>query len=193
MAQWITPQNPTPLLQEHPDVQGEPWRLLVVCSLCNKTRGAVASPVAVALFSRWPTAEEMAEAPLDELAAMLRPIGLHRKRATLLRAMSRAFAAGFGAVEELPGVGQYARDAWTIFVEGRTDVQTTDGHLGQYVAWRKAAGTWLQDGGSDVHAEKGNADQNVQGDGRASEADRYDDRQAHSQGDLTRRRPDDYK
>ena len=87
---------------------GDPWRMLVVCVLCNMTHGERAYPVALALFERWPTAGAMSAADPSDL----------------------------------PGVGRYARDAWSIFVEGRDDLWPDDGHLVRYVRWRALEGSW---------------------------------------------------
>ena len=139
---WSVPLSPEPLVQERPGVRGEPWRLLVVCILCNKTRGASAWPVVSALFDRWPTPAAMGSAGPEDVATIIRPLGLHRRRASYIVAMSSRFAEGGCPVEDLPGVGRYALDAWAIFVEGRTDGEPADGHLNRYVDWRKATGTW---------------------------------------------------
>jgi methyl-CpG-binding domain protein 4 len=145
---WDAPLSPDPLVQERPEVAGNPWRLLVVCVLCNLTQGKLAWPVALRVFDRWPDELALAKAPVNELAEMLRPIGLYAKRARWLVAMSRAYAAGgWTDPSELPGVGRYARDAWAIFVEARTDIEPRDGHLNRYVAWRIASGTWGRWGG----------------------------------------------
>ena len=39
MSGWAVPASPAPLVQEREGVAGDPWRMLVVCVLCNMTPG----------------------------------------------------------------------------------------------------------------------------------------------------------
>ncbi|NBR00729.1 MAG: hypothetical protein EBT79_10465 [Actinobacteria bacterium] len=41
---WTVPASPAPLVQERAGVAGDPWRMLVVCVLCNMTPGERAYP-----------------------------------------------------------------------------------------------------------------------------------------------------
>ena len=62
----------------------------------------------------------------------------------MLLRMSAAFAAGGWAdVEELPGVGPYARDAHAIFCLGRWrhgQTEPADKDLRRYVDWLRSTG-----------------------------------------------------
>ncbi|CAG9465608.1 unnamed protein product [Pedinophyceae sp. YPF-701] len=73
------------------------------------------------LFALVPDPDAAAQlSDFDRIERLLRPLGLFRKRARTIAAMSaRYVAGGWGSVRELPGVGPYAADAWEIFVEGR--------------------------------------------------------------------------
>lgn len=137
------PLSPAPLVQERPGVVGDPWRLLVVCLLCNRSRGELAYPVALELFHRWPTPEAMAAADPDEIEPLVRGLGFGRRRAVFIPRMSAEYVSGdWTRPEDLYGCGRYAADAWAIFVDGRDDVVPTDGHLLRYVRWRIAEGSW---------------------------------------------------
>ena len=143
MSGWAVPASPAPLVQEREGVAGDPWRMLVVCVLCNMTPGERAYPVALSLFERWPTAGEMSAADPSDLEPYLRPLGLWRRRADTVVRLSAAYAdGGWRDPSDLPGVGRYARDAWAIFVEGRDDLWPDDGHLVRYVRWRASEGSW---------------------------------------------------
>lgn len=142
-TRWPAPLSPQPLVQERPEIRGRPWRLLVVCVLCNRTRGEDAYSAALELFSRWPTVEAMAGADPGAIEPLIWHLGLHRQRSrSLVRLSQRYLEGSWESVTELHGCGGYAADAWAIFVEGCTDVWPRDGHLNRYVAWRVEEGTW---------------------------------------------------
>lgn len=89
-----------------------------------------------------------------ELGDLLRPLGLQNRRAQTLRKLTEDYLAG-KPPERTHGVGQYALDAWAIFVEGRTDVDPSDHWLRPYLHWRIEHGervSWDQgsrEGGAD--------------------------------------------
>lgn len=120
-----------PLLQEI--LAHDPYRLLVGCVLLNVTTRRQADRVWPDLFCCYPTAAAMSRADPEELAALLRPLGCHRKRAETLRRLAHWVAlrppAGAEDVLRYPGCGKYASDSWAIFREGRLDVEPNDGVL----------------------------------------------------------------
>jgi methyl-CpG-binding domain protein 4 len=125
------------LLQER--YAGDGWRVLVTCIFLNQTARRQVEPVLEAFFARWPSAEDAAQAEIDEVEVLLRPLGLSKARARNLVAMSRAFVAGgWMSPLELPGIGRYGADAWAIFVEGDIDIEPADHALRRYVEWARA-------------------------------------------------------
>jgi len=95
------------------------WKILVCCLCLNLTSRKQMEPVVAALFARWPTAELLAAADDEELAELIRPLGMWKKRTATLKKMSAQFAAGgWTDVRELHGVGKYASDAYRIFILG---------------------------------------------------------------------------
>jgi endonuclease III len=144
-----------PLQERH---AADPWRLLVCCTLMNLAPGARAEPVAAAIFEAWPTPERLARAPETRLQALLRPLGMWRRRADTLRRLSAEYRhSGTDActpaevVRALHGVGAYAADSWAIFVEGRLDVEPADRELRRRLAALRA----LRDGAGRPAAESG--------------------------------------
>lgn len=97
-------------------------------------------PVISRLLASYPDAPSLAAADEEVVAETLRPLGLHRRRAKTLLAFSRAFVTGeWRRPEQLPGVGQYAADAYAIFCEGRwQDTEPRDHALRWYCEWLKA-------------------------------------------------------
>lgn len=94
-----------------------PWRLLVACCLLNRTKVSVAKPTFYRVINRWSRPDSMARAEQEELAERIRSLGMQHVRAQRLIAMSEQYARGdFDDVVQLPTVGDYARDAWSIWV-----------------------------------------------------------------------------
>lgn len=116
----------------------EPFWMLVACSLVNLTTWAQARPAFAALQTLYPGPEYLARAVPEDMHPFMRPLGLWRRRTETLIRFARAWVeqgtpADAAAVLKRPGCGQYASDSWAIFVEGRTDVDPTDGKLGWYL------------------------------------------------------------
>lgn len=68
------------------------------------------------LFSQWPDALALSRAPLAELEALIRPLGLVRRAVTLRALAEKVTTRGdipqsAAELMELPGVGQYAARA----------------------------------------------------------------------------------
>ena len=134
---WHPPPSPLSLIEEA--LYRDPWKLLVACCLLNRTTAGVARPCVKEFFRRYPDAaaaaaigggegEEEGEAggggsaaseTTASLAKLFRPCGCHRKRAVAVVRMSREFLrASWRDPRELFGVGEYAADAYWIFVRG---------------------------------------------------------------------------
>jgi len=134
-TQWRPPRSPLGLLEEL--LWDRPWALVVCCILLNQTSRVQVDPVLCRLLRQMPDAAALASAEPAQLEALLRPLGLHRRRAQTLIEMSRAFLGGsWRRVEELPGVGKYAADAYAIFCLGRwREVAPSDHALNAYHEW----------------------------------------------------------
>ena len=94
----------------------DPFRVFVAEVLLQRSRGKTVAVVYERLFARWPDAEALARAREASIAAVIRPLGLVRRAATLCE-MAKEVARRGGVpstVEELlelPGVGPYAASA----------------------------------------------------------------------------------
>ena len=69
----------------------------------------------------------------SELANLLQPLGLYNRRAKSLKNMSEGYVKGFNSVDELYGIGQYAKDSWEIFQNNNRKVNPTDKVLQEYL------------------------------------------------------------
>jgi adenine-specific DNA glycosylase len=113
------------LLQEF--YAADPWKSMVGCILLNLTNRKQVEPMVDALFDEWPQARDMAEAD-ESLEELLKPLGLQNRRAATLRAFSKWFRENGHKADintqmegmAAPGIGEYARDSWIIFIVGPT-------------------------------------------------------------------------
>ena len=120
-----------PLLQEI--YLTDPWKMLVCCMLLNLTNRKQVDTVREELFTRYKTPKDMMNADHRELADILKPLGLYNRRATSLRLMSAGYINGFKSVDELYGIGQYAKDSWEIFQNKNNNIKPTDKVLQEYL------------------------------------------------------------
>ena len=120
-----------PLLQEI--YLNDPWKMLVCCMLLNLTNRKQVDTIRKQLFDKYKTPQDMMNAKHEELADILKPLGLYNRRANSLRKMSEGYIKGFNSVDELYGIGQYAKDSWDIFQNKNNNVKPNDKVLQEYL------------------------------------------------------------
>ncbi len=92
----------------------ESWKLLVMGRLSAQCTDARVNIVCRELFDVFPTVEAMADAPIEELEAIVRPCGLYHTKAENIKAACRILVDNYGgivpndmnALLALPGVGR---------------------------------------------------------------------------------------
>jgi endonuclease-3 len=107
------------LAEEYPEAVCEldyrnPWQLLVATVLSAQCTDQRVNRVTPRLFERWPGPDELAQAELEDLEAIVRSTGLHRSKAKNLRRTARMVVAEHGGAVPpdldtlvgLPGVGR---------------------------------------------------------------------------------------
>lgn len=105
--QELYPNPPIPL--DHKD----PYTLLVAVLLSAQCTDKRVNAITPALFARADTPEAMAEVPVEEIQAIIRPCGLSPAKAKAIAGLSRILVAKHGGevprtfeeLEALPGVG----------------------------------------------------------------------------------------
>ncbi len=93
---------------------GEPWRLMVMARLSAQCTDARVNEVCRVLFEKFPTLDELADAPLTEIAQIIRPCGLWQKKSENIKDECIILRERFGGVLpdnmedllSLPGVGR---------------------------------------------------------------------------------------
>ena len=94
--------------------EGDPWKLLVMGRLSAQCTDARVNIVCRELFSVYPTARDLADAPLEDIEHIIRPCGLFHTKAESIKAASKMLLDEFGGtlpreMDELlrfPGVGR---------------------------------------------------------------------------------------
>jgi len=107
------------LKQEYPDarcglVYADPWQLLVAVRLSAQCTDKRVNEITPALFAAYPTAAQMANAPLEHLEELVRTCGFHHSKAKDILACARVLTEQFGGLVPrdmdtlltLPGVGR---------------------------------------------------------------------------------------
>lgn len=152
LSRLPTPPPPSPLDLMQERYAYDPWRLLVTCVLMARISSErVKTETIAAFFARFPSpslmllataAGGLAAPAQQELAAILRPLGLVDNRTRTLTELSRAFlqmpAFDCGhqqAVNKIWGCGAFAVDSYLIFCRGRRLLQTADASCQQYLEW----------------------------------------------------------
>ena len=93
---------------------GEPWRLMVMARLSAQCTDARVNEVCRELFARFPTLDSLADAPLEDIADIVRPCGLWQTKAKNIKDECRIVRDDFGgkvpddmdSLLSLPGVGR---------------------------------------------------------------------------------------
>ncbi|XP_047307578.1 DNA ligase 1 [Impatiens glandulifera] len=129
---WKPPRSSFGLLQE--DHVHDPWRVLVICMLLNRTTGLQAKRVISDLFTLCPDAETAINVPVEKIEKVIQSLGLQKKRAVMLNRFSHEYLQQtWTNVTQLHGIGKYAADAYAIFCTGEWErVRPTDHMLNKY-------------------------------------------------------------
>ncbi|MFE5852036.1 endonuclease III [Streptomyces sp. NPDC056500] len=99
----------------HPELDfRDPFELLVATVLSAQTTDLRVNQTTPALFAKYPTADDLAEAAPEDLEAIIRPTGFFRAKARSLLGLSAALRDDFGGevpgrledLVTLPGVGR---------------------------------------------------------------------------------------
>ncbi len=122
----------------------EPWRLLVATVLSAQTTDENVNRVTPALFARYPTPADLAEADVEEVERLVYSTGYYRQKARSIVALAGALVEDFAGVVPadldrlvtLPGVGRKTAsvvlaEAWGLpAIAVDTHVKRVAGRLG---------------------------------------------------------------
>jgi len=116
--------------------KNDPYRVLVCGILSARSKDEKTVPVCEKLFKKFPTMEDLLNAPLEEIEETIKGIGLYRQKARYLKEAVRKLIEEFkgnlpSTVEELtklPGVGRKIANIILIHAFGK-DTIAVDTHV----------------------------------------------------------------
>lgn len=110
----------------------DPFRVLIGTVLSQRTKDENTEKAAKRLFSKYKTPEEIANAPLKDLEALIKPSGFYRIKAKRIKEISKIIAEKYnGKVPEtiselikLPGVGRKTAGCVLVYGFNRPAIPT---------------------------------------------------------------------
>ena len=128
-------------------VRDDPWQVLVVCFMLNCTTGTQVRRVFPEFFHRWPAPADLLAADPEEVKQVICSLGFKNRRYERIRRMSEEFLRWDGRdARDLYGVGQYAADSYTLFVEGVLPREVQDKELRRFCQWARGLPNTEADG-----------------------------------------------
>jgi len=97
-------------------------------------------PIAKKFFKRFRSPQDILKTKKNYLIKLLKPLGLYRRRATIIKKFSREYVNKEWTLPiELYGIGKYANDSYRIFCTGDWQkVRPKDKALRLYWNWLNA-------------------------------------------------------
>jgi adenine-specific DNA glycosylase len=132
---WIIPDKKFGLVQE--DFLDDPWKVLMCCIMLNLTSHKQVRPMVHQFFKRFSSPSEIIKADASEIISFIRSLGMYNRRTSVMKKFSEAYLS-FNLADDpkkLPGIGEYASDAFNILINNDYSIQPNDGPLTQYVTW----------------------------------------------------------
>jgi len=97
----------------------DPYKLLIAEILLRKTTAEQVLPVYLDFINKYPTPEALNHANVKDLENLLKPLGMHKTRAQLLKKFASSFLKlttvgnelSYSKLIKLPGIGTYSANA----------------------------------------------------------------------------------
>jgi methyl-CpG-binding domain protein 4 len=123
------------LIQE--EYLDDPWKMMVCCILLNQTNNKQVRPILSSVFRLIPNPESAIRCNPESLAAVIKTTGFQNIKASRIIKFSQKWLEGFKDIKDLPGIGQYGKDSWEIFINKNLSIQTRDKKLFAYLSFFK--------------------------------------------------------
>jgi methyl-CpG-binding domain protein 4 len=110
------------------------WQHMVGVICLNQVDRRQTKPVLKEFFERWPTAGHLLYATVEEIAEMLKPLGMQNVRAKRIYKMSQQWLSWDGNdAADLCGIGKYGSDSYRIFYKNEIPADVQDKELLRYI------------------------------------------------------------
>lgn len=114
----------------------DPFKVLISTILSQRTRDEMTEKASVQLYAKHATAEAIANARVEELERLIRPVGFYRQKAVQIRKVSRVLLDRYGGqvprtyeeLLELPQVGPKTANCVLVYGYGEPRIPT-DTHV----------------------------------------------------------------
>ena len=116
------------------------WQHMVAIICLNQTYRKQVKEILPQLFHMWPTPEKMADAPLNKVRKLIKPLGMWRVRSRRIKRMSKQYLNWDGQdAMDLHGIGRYGSDSYRIFFKKQHNIRVTDKELKKYLKQKRKA------------------------------------------------------
>src|SRR5207244_3250041 len=135
----------------HPDahcelVHNNAFELLVATVLSAQSTDVGVNKATPGLFAKWPTAEALAAAPVEDVERAIATIGMYRQKSKRITELSKLLVAEHGgqvpdrleALVKLPGVGRKTANVVLGVIWGKPEGVVVDTHvqrISQRLGW----------------------------------------------------------
>ena len=102
------------IIQE--EYANDPWKVLVCCILLNQTSNKQVRPLIESFFKKWPNSKSLIWEDDLVISDFIKTTGFQNVKAKRIKNFSSAWESGVRDPFKFPGIGDYGREAWRIFV-----------------------------------------------------------------------------
>ena len=111
----------------------DPWKVLICCILLNQTNNKQVRPLIEEFFLKWPDPYSIVLEKKESISEFIKSTGFQNVKAGRIINLSNSWLDGNMDPEKLPGIGNYAREAWRIFVDKDVSFIPKDKKLKMYI------------------------------------------------------------
>ncbi len=121
-----------------------PWQTLFGTLLSARTRDEVTIIIAEQLFQAYPTLQHIADAPLQDIQKIIKPINFYKNKSTYLKTCAQHLLTAHNgnipntveALMELPGVGRKTANVYlSVYGKNTIGVDTHVAYLSKKLEW----------------------------------------------------------
>ena len=119
------------IIQE--EYANDPWKVLVCCILLNQTSNKQVRPLIEIFFKKCPNPKSLIYEDDLAISDFIKTTGFQNVKAKRIKNFSRAWDSGIRDPFKFPGIGDYGREAWRIFITKDTSFIPRDNKLKMYL------------------------------------------------------------